>query len=840
MWASEPNWTYDGSGIGNNVNGSPYYGRRNGNLGQSYIRFYNGDVYIATGSGDATNRVFIQNNGNVGIGTTSPTEKLDVVGNIKASGVAYWGNSGTRTETRYDAGAMGVRSGFYETSAPAPAANWPAGASGWWHLLDIRHSNTGNNYAMQFAGSFFDQDLYFRKTNNNAAQPWVKILTTANGVDGSGTLNYVPKWTPDGTTLGNSQIFDNGTNVGIGTTSPGQKLTVNDGNIDVIGSAGGLRLGASNWSDGGTTYGHIISDNGSYKALMIVGNDISGNSGRGREVKIWDYLNVQGGLNITGQFYSVGNTNVVTNLNADMLDGHHWSEVPTIPANNVTGSGTTNYVTKWTGTYTQGNSIIYDNGTNVGIGTTSPNGLLDVRGRINVTEIAFRNADGGDDSDPYRLRKYQSSSNSNWLELQLNDDGDEGFRIYGYSCSGYGCGEYSGNLYHFFRADGNAYHSGSLGIGTTTPTAQLHTTGSVRFEGVGSTSTNTQILTRDGSGNLAYRDAGAWAGGSDNVNGSGVATRVAFWSGANTLSYNDYLSWDNNNSRLGVGISVPGAKLDIKDHTDAGIMLYLTDDNNTSGELDHKAIQVQTQGVVQAWLSTNGNAYLSNNLGIGTTSPTKKLQVNGTFGVDIDNNNTSPPHTGYVASTDIAYSRDDISGWTTLHGSGQDDYVSSAQSIDFTFNLFGTDYTTFYVSTNGWISFGSAPGSSELFNNALPTSSFSMPVICPYWDDMKTTGNGIRTTLLGTSPNRVRIIDFELITYNGSYAVTFQVILHEKSNLISIRYYLVAPDACGQSATIGIQGPGGSVATAVPISYNAKVLDDNAEPLSISFCPVIY
>ena len=56
-------------------------------------------------------------------------------------------------------------------------------------------------------------------------------------------------------------------------------------------------------------------------------------------------------------------------------------------------------------------------------------------------------------------------------------------------------------------------------------------------------------------------------------------------------------------------------------------MLYLTDDNTNTGDNAHKAIQVQTQGVVQAWLSTNGNAYLSNNLGIGTTSPSAKLHV---------------------------------------------------------------------------------------------------------------------------------------------------------------------------------------------------------------------
>ena len=51
---------------------------------------------------------------------------------------------------------------------------------------------------------------------------------TGGTVTGSGTLNYLPKWTPNGTTLGNSQIFDDGTNVGIGTATPGVKLDVDN------------------------------------------------------------------------------------------------------------------------------------------------------------------------------------------------------------------------------------------------------------------------------------------------------------------------------------------------------------------------------------------------------------------------------------------------------------------------------------------------------------------------------------------------------------------------------------------------------------------------------------
>jgi hypothetical protein len=49
-------------------------------------------------------------------------------------------------------------------------------------------------------------------------------------VGGSGTINYVPKFTAAGT-IGNSQIFDNGTFVGIGTATPGAKLDVLHSNI---------------------------------------------------------------------------------------------------------------------------------------------------------------------------------------------------------------------------------------------------------------------------------------------------------------------------------------------------------------------------------------------------------------------------------------------------------------------------------------------------------------------------------------------------------------------------------------------------------------------------------
>ena len=54
---------------------------------------------------------------------------------------------------------------------------------------------------------------------------WIRVGGGGGSIGGSGTINYVPKFTASGF-IGNSQIFDNGTNVGIGTASPVRTLTL--------------------------------------------------------------------------------------------------------------------------------------------------------------------------------------------------------------------------------------------------------------------------------------------------------------------------------------------------------------------------------------------------------------------------------------------------------------------------------------------------------------------------------------------------------------------------------------------------------------------------------------
>ncbi|MFZ4059055.1 MAG: beta strand repeat-containing protein, partial [Ferruginibacter sp.] len=54
-------------------------------------------------------------------------------------------------------------------------------------------------------------------------------------VTGSGTLAFIPKWTPSGTQLGNSLLFDDGSSIGLGTTTPTHRLNVSHSGSTGIG-----------------------------------------------------------------------------------------------------------------------------------------------------------------------------------------------------------------------------------------------------------------------------------------------------------------------------------------------------------------------------------------------------------------------------------------------------------------------------------------------------------------------------------------------------------------------------------------------------------------------------
>ena len=85
-----------------------------------------------------------------------------------------------------------------------------------------------------------------------------------------------------------------------------------------------------------------------------------------------------GGINYFGGDVRVGSAEIPKNLCLNDDCKTAWPTAPAETDPKVSG-GTTSYLTKWTGTATLGNSVIYDNG-NVGIGTTDPAAKLHVVG----------------------------------------------------------------------------------------------------------------------------------------------------------------------------------------------------------------------------------------------------------------------------------------------------------------------------------------------------------------------------------------------------------------------------------------------------------------------------
>ena len=137
----------------------------------------------------------------------------------------------------------------------------------------------------------------------------------------------------------------------------------------------------------------------------------------------------------------------------------------------VTGnSGTTNYLSKFTSSGTIGNSLIYDNGTNVGIGTTSfgittSNTVLgfvngsNIQARTTVPQLVFSsNIDGDWFSAKYKVNGYAS---------QLAFDGYGGTMVFNIAPSGI-----AGNSISWIEAM-KITSSGNVGIGTTAPSAKL-------------------------------------------------------------------------------------------------------------------------------------------------------------------------------------------------------------------------------------------------------------------------------------------------------------------------------------------------------------------------------
>jgi hypothetical protein len=142
-------------------------------------------------------------------------------------------------------------------------------------------------------------------------------------------------------------------------------------------------------------------------------------------------------------------------------------------------------------------------------------------------------------------------------------------------------------------------------------------------------------------------------GGGGAVNGVGAANKVAFWTDHNTLSNNTNFHWDNSIGRLGVGTANPATTLHVNGQSfliGANYGIYGNNDSTNYRLFDNSSGQlVYNWYGAHIWQTAGGTERMrlnfDGNLGIGTSSPTEKLEVNGnikhqgltmTSGTDID------------------------------------------------------------------------------------------------------------------------------------------------------------------------------------------------------------
>jgi hypothetical protein len=351
-------WTYAAKRIQMRID-STYMGyvQFNGTGNDAGISFGTGAT--TTAPGNVAEKMRITSAGNVGIGNTTPGAVLTV--GTQSSGTAGFG-------VAQDNSIVG-RFGAANTAGRVTALT----------IANTATPTVGNDATLSFiVGGNYSATGLISSILQNTSTARTDMAFSVYNVDG----NY------------ERMRITGGGNVGIGTTSPGSKLNIVDGFIRVQGTEvdqfflEGLRTGTS------TTV--RIYDNSSvafydsYSSTIFRANQLGGSGGYiglfGGNVGVNEgapsqRLHITGNIRVTGAYYDSNNeAGTSGQVLSSTGSGTDWVSLSEITG--VDGTGTANYVAKWSDTDTITNSQIVDNGTNVGINNASPKTKLDVNGAI--------------------------------------------------------------------------------------------------------------------------------------------------------------------------------------------------------------------------------------------------------------------------------------------------------------------------------------------------------------------------------------------------------------------------------------------------------------------------
>ncbi|KKW18197.1 MAG: putative hemagluttinin, partial [Parcubacteria group bacterium GW2011_GWB1_50_9] len=442
-----------------------------------------------------TDRLVIDGNGSVGVGTSSPSQQLSIQGNTYLTGGLGVGRATTTSGVIETTGVINVQGAG--TSSFTNGINLADGCfstRGTCAALGgtTINSGTANRLAYYSGASTLDSANYLTTDATNfrlgigTTSPATTFSVAGNTYLDSNVITISSSSAATTTVvLGNGLNFDSNTfvidpnsnRVGIGTTSPAKLLSVS-------GSSGFMLTNT------GANHTFYIEDIAGDSTPFVI--DESGNVGIGTAAPGYKLDVNSGTTDFVANFESTDDQ-----IGLLLSDGDDF----------LVGIKGTSFFIDRTTSFTSPDDFVLDNNGNVGIGTTTPAAKLSINAASNALGFYLAGY-ANNTADMFRISTSTASATSTAFIIDANGK------------VGIGTSSPSQQL----SISGNAYLTGGLGVGiATTTSGVIETTGVINVQGAGTSSFTNGINLADGC--FATRGTCAALGGTT-IN-SGTANRLA-------------------------------------------------------------------------------------------------------------------------------------------------------------------------------------------------------------------------------------------------------------------------------------------------------------------------